>query len=293
MAACNEKISDHESRITDTATQIMELFDIFKGLSSDLQAQVQTNEKEGEDLKKNMEEENKKHTSVQQMLSNLVLKVDKASSDVANTFKGLQDKEDKIQLLNSKIEEHTTITTRHGGDITRIDQNLKDISVDIQKEGERITSAEQKHGALKTKAELTEQSLRNLAASHKEANHKIEVQSRDIGIALSRLQTSERRLDETSTHLHAVNNEVTSTTEEVSKMSGRVDIAHANLLGMGKGFQNAHSKVVGGQDGMLPYKDKMPSSTLPALPDTLKKSVAGSAMTSASARTCWEAAREH
>lgn len=86
-----------------------------------------------------------------------------------------------------------------------------------------------------------------------------------------RLQTSERRLDENSNRLHAVNKEVTSTSEEVSNMSGRVDIAHDYLHGLGKGLMAAHSQVVDGQEGMLPYKDKQ-SSSLPALPEMHKKS---------------------
>jgi len=233
-------------------------------------AQVEAaSEKEQQREQQGAEERNKQQ-SVQEMLSNMVQKIEKSSVDVGIAFKQLQDKEDKIQQLTSKVEANTTMAARHDDDLTRIDQTIKDFEAELQREDERITTAEHKAGALKTKTELAEQSLRNVVAAQREAKNQIEVQARDLGVAQQRLQTSERRLDETSTRLHAVNKEVTSTSEEVAKMSERVDIAHDYLHGMGKGFQNAHSKVVDGQEGMLPYKAS-PSATLPALPETHKK----------------------
>jgi len=270
IASCNEKLSDHEDRLQETTSKVEEFVTALSGLSNDLQAQVGEQQQRAEEEAEERNKEKNKQQSVQEMLSNMVTKIEKSAVDVGIAFKSLQDKEDKIQGLTSKVEENATITARHDDDLTRIDQTVKDVEAELQREGERITSAETKAGALKTKTELAEQSLRNVVASQREANQKIEVQARDLGMAQQRLQTSERRLDEIGTRLHAVNKEVTSTSEEVSNMSGRVDIAHDYLHGLGKGFQNAHSKIVDGQEGMLPYKAS-PSSTLPALPETHKK----------------------
>ena len=82
------------------------------------------------------------------MLSNMVQKIDKNSGDLASVFKEMQDKEEQLQCLTSKVDAQTSINARNDSGIVRIDQTLKDVAGDIQKADERIAAADHKAIAL-------------------------------------------------------------------------------------------------------------------------------------------------
>lgn len=184
--------------------------------------------------------------NVQQAIVMAFERLDKAEREIGCIA---QESRESRRSLSDKIYAFQKTVGSLPVEIARIDKEHKVFDIQVHKAVRRLDEQCHQHLVLKDRFNSIDGSLKSLTSSNSSILGKLEVHGRDVEKAQQGLNHHERTINETGLMVSSLAAEVSAAAVGMSKTAMRIDLAHDYLSGMGKGLQDAQTRVAEGRGG--------------------------------------------
>jgi len=196
-------------------------------------------------------------------------------------LKGLQSRldEDVAQQLAAL----SSAADKHGQRLDHTEANVQTLQGESQAHAARIAATEGRlaHGeecqkALQGALTAVGKTVEGLSNAQADAMTVLEEHGNRLDKLQDHLVQHDKSLHNMDTGMKDMHSWLEVVDLAVARESGRLDLAHEYIQGVGKGLQDAQNRADGGEDGLLPRKPGTPSPILPGIPQARRPASARS-----------------